>query len=101
MQIYFKLNFFSNFIDDFDIGQSLVTFKSDYFKAIIMRFTRMRSKKKNKFVKKAHYCVEISDARASREAEWPIATRPRFIGPQASIMQAGEHPKEPDTAPVL
>ena len=31
MQIYFKLNFFSNFIDDFDIGQSLVTFKSDYY----------------------------------------------------------------------
>ena len=101
MQIYFKFNFFSNFIDDFDIGHFLATFISDYCKAIIMRYTRTRSKNtKNKF-KKAHYCVEISDARASREAEWPIATRPRFIGPQASIMQAGEHPKEPDTAPVL
>ena len=62
--------------------------------------SRERDQKTQKF-KKAHYCVEISDARASREAEWPIATRPRFIGPQASIMQAGEHPKEPDTAPVL
>ena len=29
----------------FDIGHSLATFKSDYFKAIIMRFTRTRSKK--------------------------------------------------------
>ena len=63
--------------------------------------SRERDQKKKKFFKKAHHCVEISDARASREAEWPIATRPRFIGPQASIMQAGEHPKEPDTAPVL
>ena len=101
MQIYFKLKFFSNFIDYFDIGHSLATFKSDYFKAIIMRFTRTRSKKEKKKFKKAHHCVEISDARASREAEWPIATRPRFIGPQASIMQAGEHPKEPDKAPGL
>ena len=74
---------FSNFIDDFDIGHSLATFKSDYFKAIIMRFTRTRSKKKKKKFKKAHHCVEISDARASREAEWPIASRPHFIGPQA------------------
>ena len=61
---------------------------------------RDQKTQKKKF-KKAHYCVEISDARASREAEWPIATRPRFIGPHASIMQAGEHPKEPDKAPVL
>ena len=66
-----------------------------------MRFTRTRSKNTKKNFKEAHYCVEISDARASREAEWPIASRPRFIGPHASIMQAGEHPKEPDTAPVL
>ncbi len=43
-----KLNFFSNFIDDFDIGHFLATFKSDYFKAIIMRFTRTRSKKEKK-----------------------------------------------------
>ena len=63
--------------------------------------SRERDQKTQRKFKKAHYCVEISDARASREAEWPIATRPRFIGPHASIMQAGEHPKEPDTAPVL
>ena len=61
---------------------SLRLSKSDYFKAIIMRFTRTRSKKQKKFTK-AHYCVEISDVRASREAEWPIASRPHFIGPQA------------------
>ena len=66
-----------------------------------MRFTRTRSKQKEILSKKAHHCVEISGARASREAEWPIATRPRFIGSQASIMQAGEHPKEPDKAPGL
>ena len=101
IQIYFKINFFSNFIDYFDLGHSLATFKSDYLKAIIMRFTRTRSKERKKFFKEAHYCVEISGARASREAEWPIATRPRFIGSQASIMQAGEHPKEPDKAPGL
>ena len=41
-----------------------------------------KAQKEKKF-KKAHYCVEISDARASREAEWPIASRPHFIGPQA------------------
>ena len=63
--------------------------------------SRERDQKTKKKFKKAHHCVEISGARASREAEWPIAPRPRFIGPQASIMQAGEHPKEPDTAPVL
>ena len=92
MQIYFKLNFFSNFIDDFDIGQSLVTFKSDYYAIHANAIKKKKRNKGNKFFKKAHHCVEISDARASREAEWPIATRPRFIGPQASIMQAGEHP---------
>ena len=43
---------------------------------------RDQKTRKKKF-KKAHYCVEISDARASREAEWPIASRPHFIGPQA------------------
>ena len=74
-------------------------------KAIIVKRllcdSRERDQKSKKKIQKAHHCVEISDARASREAEWPIATRPRFIGPQASIMQAGEHPQEPDTAPVL
>ena len=48
-----------------------------------MRFTRTRSKKGKTNFTKAHYCVEISDARASREAEWPIASRPHLIGPQA------------------
>ena len=67
-----------------------------------MRFTRTRSKqKKTNFFAEAHLGVEISGARASREAEWPIATRPRFIGSQASMMQAGEHPNEPDKAPGL
>ena len=42
-EIYVEFNFFSNFIGDCDIGHFLATFKSDYFKAIIMRFTRTRN----------------------------------------------------------
>ena len=45
--------------------------------------SRERDQKTKKKFKEAHHCVEISDARASREAEWPIASRPHFIGPQA------------------
>ena len=101
MQIYFKLNFSQISLTILILDTPLRLSKAITIKAIIMRFTRTRSKQKNKNFTKAHHCVEISDARASREAEWPIATRPRFIGSQASIMQAGEHPKEPDKAPGL
>ena len=45
--------------------------------------SRERDQKSKKKIQKAHHGVEISDARASREAEWPIASRPHLIGPQA------------------
>ena len=100
MQIYFELNFFSNFLDFLILDTPLRLSKAIILKRLLCD-SRERDQKSKKKIQKAHHCVEISDARASREAEWPIATRPRFIGPQASIMQAGEHPKEPDKAPGL
>ena len=100
MQIYLKLNFFSNFIDFLILDTPLRLSQAIILKRLLCD-SRERDQKSKKKIQKAHQCVEISDARASREAEWPIATRPRFIGSQASIMQAGEHPKEPDKAPGL
>ena len=99
MQIHFKLNFSKISLTILILDTPLRLSKAIISKRLLCD-SRERDKKRKKF-KKAHNCVEISGARASREAEWPIATRPQFIGPQASIMQAGEHPKEPDKAPGL
>ena len=100
MQIYFKLNFSQISLTILIFDTPLRLSKAIISKRLLCD-SRERDQKANKKFKKAHHCVEISDARASREAEWPIASRPRIIGPQASIMQAGEHPKEPDKAPGL
>ena len=100
MQIYFKLNFSQISLTILLLDTSLRLSKAIISKRLLCD-SREREQKEKIFFKKAHHRVEISGARASREAEWPIATRPRFIGSQASIMQAGEHPKEPDKAPGL
>ena len=100
MQIHFKLNFSKISLTILILDTPLRLSKAIISKRLLCD-SRERDQKKKKKFKKAHKCVEISGARANREAEWPIATRPQFIGPQASIMQAGEHPKEPDKAPGL
>ena len=100
MQIHFKLNFSQISLTFLILDISLRISKAIIGKRLLCD-SRERDQKSKKKIQKAHHCVEISDARASREAEWPIATRPRFIGSQASLMQAGEHPKEPDKAPGL
>ena len=103
MQIHFKLNFSKISLTILILDTPLRLSKAIILKRLLCdsRERDQNEKKKKLFFKEAHHCVEISGARASREAEWPIATRPRFIGSQASIMQAGEHPKEPDKAPGL
>ena len=100
MQIHFKLNFSKISLTILILDTPLRLSKAIISKRLLCD-SRERDQNKKKFFQEAHHCVEISGARANREAEWPIATRPQFIGPQASIMQAGEHPKEPDKAPGL